>query len=120
MVAERVCPEAMRVLWIADGDVTGHALCEAFAAEDSKGTGHVLEDPSAVLFMVCEGGDAGKRYALRDGLEGGLPFDVLVLGGYDEGLIVLLVVCSYCGWCHGADAASRIKRQSKTEELNKN
>lgn len=88
---QRIRPEVVRVLGVADGDVPAHALCEALSGEDAEGAGHVFEDPGAVFIVVGEGWDAGERYALGDRLQRSLALDVLGLGGDDQGLIVVMV-----------------------------
>ena len=74
VLRQRVRPEGVRVLWVADGDVAGHAFGVAFAGEDAEGEGHFGEHPLAVLGVGGEGWDAGERLALGDELEGGFLF----------------------------------------------
>jgi hypothetical protein len=63
---ERVRPEGMGVLRVADGDVAGHAFGVAFAGEDAEGEGHFGEHPLAVGGVGGVGGDAGEGCALGD------------------------------------------------------
>ena len=61
---QRVCPEGVGVLGVADGDVAGHAFGVAFAGEDAEGEGHFGEHPGAVGGVGGVGGDAGEGGAL--------------------------------------------------------
>lgn len=62
----RYSPEGVRVLRVSDGDVPAHALCVAFASEDSKSESHLLQHPLSMLCVGREGRDAGEADALRD------------------------------------------------------
>ena len=66
VLAQRVRPEGVRVLWVADGDVAGHAFGVAFAGEDAEGEGHFGEHPGAAGGVGGVGGDAGEGGALGD------------------------------------------------------
>lgn len=79
MPAQWVRPEHVRVLWIAYTDVTRHTLCEAFPGKDTKGTGHVRQDPRAMLVKGREKGYSRKTYTLRNGLKGRLFFRRVLL-----------------------------------------
>ena len=63
---QRVCPEGVGVLGVADGDVAGHAFGVAFAGEDAEGEGHFGQHPGAVGGVGGVGGDAGEGGALGD------------------------------------------------------
>lgn len=66
MFGQRVRPEGVRILGVADGDVPGHAFGVAFAGEDAEGQGHFGEHPLAVGCVGGEGGDAREGLALGD------------------------------------------------------
>lgn len=66
VLRQRVRPEGVWVLRVADGDVAGHAFGVAFAGEDAEGQGHLGEHPLAVLGVGGECWDAGERLALGD------------------------------------------------------
>lgn len=70
MLGERVRPEGVRVLRVADRDVARHSLCVAFTREDTEGEGHLGEHPLAVLGVGRKSWDAGEGLALGDELEG--------------------------------------------------
>jgi hypothetical protein len=78
MLAERVCPESVRVLGITDGYVARHALSVPLPGKDPEGSSHVGEDPCALLVVGREEGNARKTDALRDGLQRRLVLQVLV------------------------------------------
>ena len=63
---QRVCPEGVGVLGVADGDVAGHAFGVAFAGEDAEGEGHFGQHPGAVGGVGGVGWDAGEGGALGD------------------------------------------------------
>ena len=66
MLRQRVRPEGVRVLGVADGDVAGHAFGVAFAGEDAEGEGHFGQHPGAVGGVGGVGWDAGEGGALGD------------------------------------------------------
>ena len=58
--SQRICPEGVRVLWVANADVARHTLRVALSCEDAEGEGHVFEHPLTVLGKRLESWDAGK------------------------------------------------------------
>lgn len=64
MFGERIRPEGVWVLRVADGDVPGHAFGVAFAGEDAEGQGHLGEHPLSVGGVGGKGGDSGEGLAL--------------------------------------------------------
>lgn len=58
MPPERVHPDVILVLWVADADMSCLALCEPLAREVAEGGGGVDEDVFAVLSVGGEGWDA--------------------------------------------------------------
>lgn len=58
MHAQRVRPEAVRVLGIAHADVARETLGVVAPCPDAEGAGHVLELPVAFELVGCEAGDS--------------------------------------------------------------
>lgn len=105
VLRQRVRPEGVRVLRVADGDVAGHAFGIAFAGEDAEGEGHFGEHPLAMSGVRGEGRDAGKRLALRDELEGGFGLAVFAIFHllFGSGCRLLGARIGDCGGRHDDD-----------------
>ncbi len=61
MLAERIHPDVVLEFWVSNGNMAGHALCEAFAREIAKHSGGVDEDVFAMFSVGREFWDAWKR-----------------------------------------------------------
>lgn len=75
----RISPETIRVLWIAQRDMTAHSFAKSIATKHSKCTGHMFKHPTSLVVHGCERWDSRQRHTLRNGLDRLRRLSLLIL-----------------------------------------